>query len=152
MLLKTHYAITAFFILLFLPHVDDKLIFAAVALVSTALPDIDSRYSSLGRKRLNRLLQWFTRHRGVIHSFTFLVLITLVLIFFFPVLGFGFFLGYSLHLLADSFTPDGIAPFYPLKKKSCGSVKTGGLLELGLLSGFVFVDALLFLERFLGVL
>jgi len=148
MLFKTHFAIVIFFILLLLPNVKTKFIFVIVALISTQLPDIDSRYSKFGHRRLARILQIFTKHRGMIHSFTFLLSLTFVLILFFPVLGFGFFLGYGLHLLVDSFTIEGIRPFYPSKTKSCGRIKTGGKIEIMLLILFVFLDIFLFFIRF----
>jgi len=148
MLLKTHLAISIFFILLLINSVESKLFFIIVALLSTYIPDIDSRYSTLGRKKINRILQWFTKHRGVIHSFTFLLLITLLLTLFFPVLALGFFLGYGLHLFADSFTSEGIRPFYPFKKRVRGPVKTGGRFEIMFLVGFVILDLFLFFQRF----
>ncbi|MBU0894049.1 MAG: metal-dependent hydrolase [Nanoarchaeota archaeon] len=149
MLLKTHLAITLAFILLFINSVESKLVFVIVALIATYIPDVDSRYSTLGRKKINRILQLFTKHRGMIHSFSFLLTITLFLILFFPVLAFGFFLGYGLHLFADSFTKDGIRPFYPWKKRAYGFVKTGGRIEVIILVGFVIADiALVFLRIF----
>lgn len=143
MLLRTHYAIAVFFILLFIESVESQVVFVLAVLVGTQLPDIDSRYSRIGHKRIARVLQWFTRHRGIIHSFPFLLVVTILLVAVWPVGAFGFFLGYSLHLLGDAFTPDGIRPFYPLKKKSRGTLRTGGTVELALFVGFVIVDVLL---------
>ena len=140
MLLRTHYAIIIFFILLFLPVVNDKLVFIFVALIATQIPDIDSRYSKLGHRKIARILQWFTQHRGMIHSFTFLLSLTIILILILPILGLGFFLGYGIHLLADSFTVDGIRPFYPSRKKISGKVRTGGRLEIIILFLFVILD------------
>jgi len=143
MLIKTHLVITVFFILLLISAVEHKLIFVVVALLATYIPDIDSRYSTLGRKRINRILQWFTRHRGMIHSFTFLLTITLFLVLFWPIIALGFFLGYGLHLFADSFTVSGIRPFYPYKGKSCGGIKTGGVVEKGIFMFFIVASFVL---------
>ncbi len=151
MLLKTHLAITLFFILLLMDAVENKIVFLIVAIIATYLPDIDSRYSTLGRKKINRILQVFTKHRGIIHSYTFLLTITLFFVLFLPVAALGFFLGYSLHLLADSFTKDGIRPFYPLKAISKGMIKTGGKVEMGLLVGLVFLDIILLLVKISNV-
>ncbi len=151
MLLKTHLAISIFFILIFLQSVEHKIIFVAVAVIATYIPDIDSRYSRIGRKKIARILQWFTKHRGMIHSFTFLLTIILFLILFFPIIAFGFFLGYGLHLFADSFTKEGIRPFYPSKKVSKGKIRTGGKLEISLFVVFVIADLALFFIRFSGV-
>ena len=147
MLLKTHLAISIFFILLFLPAVEDKIIFIIVTLVATYIPDIDSRYSKLGRKKVFRILQWMTKHRGMIHSYTFLLSLTLLLALFIPILAFGFFLGYGLHLLADSFTPEGIRPFYLYKKKSSGMIRTGGNIEIGILGSFIILDLIFLVLR-----
>ncbi|MBI3623102.1 metal-dependent hydrolase [Candidatus Pacearchaeota archaeon] len=147
MLIKTHLAITVFFILLFLPAVNNKVVFVAVALIATFIPDIDSRYSTIGRKKLARVLQWFTKHRGLTHSLFFLILLTLILAFFIPVLAFGFFLGYSLHLLADSFTMYGIMPFWPSKISVSGGLRTGGKIEKALFFALIIVDIILLVAR-----
>ena len=147
MLLKTHLAIAVFFILVFIETVESKLIFVVVTLAATYLPDVDSRFSTLGRKKIARVLQWFTRHRGMIHSFSLLLIITFFLVFFIPVIAFGFFLGYGLHLLADSFTKNGIRPFYPWKKVSRGHIRTGGRFEIGVLVSFVVGDLALLAFR-----
>jgi len=143
MLIKTHLSITLFFVLLFLSAVEQKFIFVVIALIATFIPDIDSRFSKFGRPKIARLLQFFTRHRGVIHSFTFLILITFFLVLFFPVIALPFFLGYGLHLFADSFTVDGITPFYPLRAKSKGIIRTGGKSEVSVLVFFIIADLFL---------
>ncbi|MBU0959507.1 MAG: metal-dependent hydrolase, partial [Nanoarchaeota archaeon] len=132
--------ISMFFVLLFLPLVENKLVFVVVTLIATYVPDIDSRYSTLGRKKINRILQIFTKHRGMTHSFTFLITITFFLTLFLPVVAFGFFLGYGLHLLEDSFTIEGIRPFYPHKSRSRGSIRTGGRLEIIVFVIFVILN------------
>ncbi len=73
MMLRTHLAIVVLAILLFLPHVSaasDKLIFIAVALVATMIPDIDTGFSTLGRFQASRAVQFLVKHRGIFHSFT----------------------------------------------------------------------------------
>ena len=152
MLIKTHFVITIFGILLLISHVEHKIIFVVVALVSTFIPDIDSRYSVMGRKKLNRILQFFTKHRGIIHSFVFLIFVTLVLVFIFPIIALGFFVGYGLHLFADSFTVYGITPFYPFsKKKSKGFVVSGKKFEKFVFVSFLVFDIILFLSKFLNI-
>jgi len=129
MLIRTHLAITLFFVLLFISVVEYKFAFVLVALLATFIPDADSKFSTLGKRKSLRILQFFIKHRGVMHSFSFLILVTFFLVLFFPIISLGFFLGYGTHLLADSFTVQGIRPFYPLKKKSCGRIKTGKRTE-----------------------
>jgi len=145
MLLRTHYAIAVFFVILFFSSVEHKIIFVVAAIVGTQLPDIDSRYSRIGHRNVAKILQWFTKHRGIIHSFSFLIVLTIILVLVWPVSAFGFFLGYGLHLFCDSFTKDGIRPFYPMKAKTRGGLRTGGKLELGIFVSFVIVDVMLIL-------
>ena len=100
-----------------------------MVLVGTVVPDLDTNRSSYGRHLIFRPMQFFMKHRGVLHSFTTAALLSLLIAVFFPVASFGFFLGYVGHLIIDSFTPDGIRPFWPLKYGSVGPVRTGGRLE-----------------------
>ncbi len=151
MLIKTHLAITGFFILLFISAVEHKAIFILTSILATYLPDVDSRFSTIGQKFLSRILQFFTKHRGVLHSFSFLFLVTLVLALFFPIISLGFFLGYSSHLIADSFTLDGIRPFYPLKKMSSGKISTGGIMDSSIFYSFIVVDLVLIVVEIMRI-
>ena len=147
MLIKTHYTIALFFILLLVPYTFDKTIFIAVALFATFIPDIDSRFSKLGKKKIVRVLLFFTKHRGIIHSFTFLILITFLIYSIFPVAALPFFVGYGVHLLADSFTIRGIRLFYPLKITLKGGVRTGGKKEKIIFFLFIILDVFMFFVR-----
>lgn len=129
MLIRTHLLITLFFVLLFISVVEYKFAFVLVALLATFIPDADSKFSTFGKRKSLRILQFFIKHRGMMHSFSFLILVTFFLVLFFPIISLGFFLGYGTHLLADSFTVQGIRPFYPLKKKSSWKIKTGKRTE-----------------------
>ncbi len=151
MLFKTHLAITLFFILLVIESVESKVVFVIVALIATLIPDVDSGYSKLGQRKTFRLLQFFVKHRGILHSFTFLLLITLFFVLFFPILAFPFFLGYSLHLFVDSFTIQGIKPFYPSHKHVSGKIKTGGRIETSVFTLFVLADLFLFVLKMSGM-
>lgn len=140
MLIKTHLAITLFFVLLFLPFTKYPLLFLAIAFFSTYLPDVDSPHSKLGHHWIFRPLQWFSNHRGFVHSFTFLILVTAGFVLFLPLLALPFFLGYCSHLIADTFTIEGINPFYPYKKICSGKIKTGGIFETGIFFSFLLID------------
>lgn len=143
MLIKTHLAITLFFVLLLLPFVSYKIIFILVSLIATYIPDIDLENSKLGRKIIFRPLQFFAKHRGFFHSFTFLFLITLIFAMIIPKIALGFFVGYASHLFADSFTLSGITPFPPWKKKISGALRTGSNTERILFFILLVVDILL---------
>ena len=143
-MLRTHVVIAILAILLFVSHVNYKFAFIIVALAATALPDIDSAFSTLGRAKPLRIMQFFIKHRSLIHSFTLAILLSLILAFIIPAIAFPFFLGYSLHLFLDAFTKEGIKPFWPWKKESSGFVRTGGRIEKGIFLVFAVADVLLF--------
>lgn len=135
---------TLFMILLFINFVNEKIIFIGIALIATFLPDIDSGFSSLGKQMVSQPVQLLTKHRGIMHSLSFAILISIALAFYFPVLSFGFFIGYGVHILADSFTKDGVQPFWPLRMKSSGFIATGGRIEETIFFSMIFINAAMF--------
>ncbi|MCH7567882.1 MAG: metal-dependent hydrolase [Nanoarchaeota archaeon] len=149
MLMKTHLVIGAFAVVFFLPYVSHKLIFVPVVLIASLLPDIDSGFSTLGRRKIFRPLQFLTKHRGIIHSFTFCIAVSVLLAFYFPLIAFPFFLGYALHLLADSWTIEGIRPFWPLKDISRGKIRVGGTMEETVFIVFIILDAIFLIFLFI---
>lgn len=148
MLLKTHIVFAIFLIILFFEHVVHPWIFVAMVLIATIFPDLDNEFSSFGRHLIFKPLQLLTKHRGIIHSFSFAILISIILAVFLPVLSLGFFLGYSVHLICDSFTREGIQPFWPLKTRSSGFIASGGRIEETLFFTLVILDIVLFFGVF----
>ncbi|MCK4647492.1 metal-dependent hydrolase [Candidatus Pacearchaeota archaeon] len=151
MLIRTHLLIALFFALLLLPYAESKLVFIIVVLIASFIPDVDSKCSKLGRKKTFRILQFFVKHRGILHSFTFLIIISLIFLFVFPIIVFPFFLGYGLHLLIDSFTKQGIRPFYPFKYRMRGIIKTGGRFETFIFVIFLILDIIFIFEKVFGI-
>ena len=151
MMLRTHWTITIFAVLLFLPSITDKTVFIVVALIATMLPDIDSGFSTLGKLQATKFVQFLVKHRGVLHSFTFCVFVSIVFAFFLPVLALPFFIAYSLHLFADSFTVSGIRPFWPLKNKSSWKLRTGSYGETSLFVVLLIVDIFLVIFMFINI-
>jgi inner membrane protein len=149
MLLRTHFAISIFAILLLINSIEGKLLFVLATLIFTAVPDVDTSNSKLGKMKIFRPLQFFVKHRELFHSYRFLILLSLVFLFLVPKLVLPFFLAYSLHIFADSFTKQGIVLFYPFKKKLRGSIKSGGKVEVSVFVFFVLIDVLLFLVKIL---
>jgi len=149
MMLKTHLAMALFFLLIFIQHIEHKILFSIVLLIAAVIPDLDSKHSKIGNKLIFRILQFFTKHRGVIHSFTICIIISVILVFTFPILALPFFIGYSVHLFADSFTVEGIEPFWPYKGKSAGMVSTGGNMERIIFLFFAIVDLAILVLLFL---
>ncbi len=147
MLIRTHLAISIFFVLLLFPFFENKIVFCVVMIGSTFLPDIDSSRSKIGKNILLRPLQFFFGHRGILHSFTFALMMSVLIFFFSQEASIAFFLGYGLHLLADSLTFMGIAPFYPISKKWRGIIKTGGWSEAIIFMIFVLLNLGLLYSR-----
>ena len=149
MLWKTHLAIGASATLYFLPFMNNKLVFLPVVLLSSLLPDVDEGSSILGRRSIFRPIQWLFSHRGMIHSYTFCIGVALLFALFLPVVAFPFFLGYSLHLAADSFTERGIRAFWPFRSDVKGMIRTGGSSEYIIFVVFVLIDLILFILLFI---
>jgi membrane-bound metal-dependent hydrolase YbcI (DUF457 family) len=129
MMLKTHLAIGVAGALFLVPHVNNKILFLVFVLLATVAPDIDMAHSYAGRKWYFRPLQLFSVHRGFFHSFTFCFLLGLILAFFAPILALPVFYAYGLHLLSDSFTLEGIRPFWPFRDEIKGKIHVGGAVE-----------------------
>ena len=144
MLLRTHIMFAILISLIFFNYVNNKFIFVIMVLVATVIPDLDSSRSSYGRHLVFRPLQFITKHRGIFHSFTTAVILAGLIAIKWPIASFGFFIGFSVHLILDSFTKEGIVPFWPLKWKSNGPLVSGGRIEETLFLGLIFIDVLLF--------
>ncbi|MEX0920342.1 MAG: metal-dependent hydrolase [Candidatus Pacearchaeota archaeon] len=128
MLKKTHFIIGIFIALYFLPYVNYKVVFFPVVLLASLIPDLDSFISS--RNKYNTIKTIKSKiSKDFMHSYTLCVLISILLAFFYPILAFPFFLGYSFHLFLDSLTVEGISPFWPLKARTKGFITFGGKTE-----------------------
>ena len=150
MLMKTHMIICLFFILVFFNFfceyfdgIFSILFFIFMVLFGCLVPDVDSRFSKLGRKKIFRGVQFFVKHRGMFHSFFFLVILCFILWLFLPCVVLPFFMGYFIHLFADCFTVNGIRLFYPFQKRFCWRIKTGGFVERLIFFVFLFLNIFL---------
>lgn len=136
---KTHLIIGLFAALFFLPYVNNKTIFFPVVLIASLIPDLDTILFPEKDYRIFRVFK-SDPYKNFMHSYTFCILLSAVLAFFYPILALPFFIGYSFHLFFDSLTVHGIAPFWPFKAKTKGFIVPGGMVEkiiiliLGLLS------------------
>jgi len=133
----------------FVTHVTHQFAFILIVLAATVLPDIDSGFSALGRNWFAKPVQVLTSHRGFLHSYTFCIFVSIIISLAYPIAALPFFLGYSFHLLADSFTIQGIRPFWPLQVVSKGPVKTGGAVEDAIFWIFVILVGLFVISLFL---
>ncbi len=142
MLNKTHIAIGFFFMLFFITKVTHIWTYIFIFAFATLLPNLD-RVISFKKLRIFNKSNNSSRKRGFLHSFTFCLAITFLFAWFLPTLAFPFFLAYGTHLIADSWTTEGIKPFWPLKYSVKGKVKQGGSLETILFYSFIIADVLM---------
>jgi len=147
MFFRTHLIIALFFILIFFQYIENPIVFLPVVLLATIIPDIDSRFSRIGHYKIFRIFNFFVKHRGITHSFTFLAIVSVLIFFSFKEILLPFVLAYSLHLLLDGFTLSGISPFYPLKFRIKGRIKTGGIIEIILFVSFLLMDLFLLFSK-----
>lgn len=149
MLFKTHLALGVFVGLVCLFSFNYNPLVFAIAVFASILPDIDSTSSFIGNRFWLRPLQWIIKHRGIFHSLTACVLLAWLIALVYPRLAFSFFAGYASHLLLDSFTVEGVVPFWPFGHKTEGMIPTGGKVETGLFwilcaGSVIFIVAKLF--------
>jgi len=153
MLLRTHIAISLLGVLSLFSLFENKVVFVIAVLLGGIFPDIDCETSKLGRKGIFRPLQFFIKHRGLFHSFSFLlVLVVLGFVFletFRNEIIFGVVIGYGLHLITDSFTKKGVRLFYPLSKKVFKwKIRSGGKKEIAFLAFILAIDIILIILKF----
>ena len=129
--------------LYFLPYVNNEFVFFSVVIISSLLPNIDSGFSFLGKKKIFKPVRLMTNHKRIMHTYTFTIIVSGIFAFFYPIIALPFFLGFSFHLLADSFPFNVIMPFWPLKAKSKGVVKSGGPIDKALFMVFIIIDVVL---------
>jgi len=134
MMFRTHLIFSFLICLLIINSFDiqNKTIFIIIILMASALPDIDSYKSKVGRKikPVSFLINLFFRHRGIFHSVFVLILISLLIMLVSHEIAIAFFIGYLSHLILDSLTPKGVMLFYPFsKKRTKGFIRTGSLWE-----------------------
>jgi inner membrane protein len=119
--------------------IPQEVFFFLALIIFSILPDIDSARSYLGKRArpLSTILQLFLDHRAFFHSLLFIIAGTVIMIILSPTIALAFLVGAGSHLFLDALTREGIRPFYPLKRRVRGAIKTGSLIE------FAFFAALL---------
>jgi membrane-bound metal-dependent hydrolase YbcI (DUF457 family) len=152
MFARTHVAIVIFFSFLLFQNSPNFLLFLFVSVIATLIPDLDSRNSKIGKKKVLRIFNLFMKHRGMVHSLIFLLALSVIILLLWKEILLPFVLGYALHLITDSLTLQGTRIFYPLKIRIKGIVKTGGIIELILFFIFVCADLFLIINKIYSVL
>jgi len=135
---KTHLAAGILAAIALTKYIPSKssIAFLAAVIIGSVAPDIDCPKSRVGKKLkiISWMLNFLFKHRGFMHTIYPAAIIFLTFTFLdHKLIGTGFLIGYTVHLIADSLTQEGIQPFLPLSKKRVkGLIKTGGLAEYGL--------------------
>ena len=148
MLIRTHLSIAFLISLIFMNYFENGFLFLFVVLISTFIPDIDSRFSKLGKIIIFRPLQFFAGHRKIFHSFLFLGLVSFPLFFINEIIFYGFIVGYGLHLFVDCFSVQGVNLFYPFEYKLKGFIRTGSFFESFIFYCFLFIDMFILVKYF----
>ncbi|MBU4501700.1 MAG: metal-dependent hydrolase [Nanoarchaeota archaeon] len=126
------------FLLDYLP-IENKFIFFLFVFLFSSFPDIDKANSKIGKKfgALSKIIGFIFGHREIFHSLLFMVFGYILLSVFSGLIAIAFLIAVASHLVLDALTPKGIMPFYPLKYKVRGVIKTGGLLEKLIFVGLI---------------
>jgi inner membrane protein len=142
MLAKTHIAFGILLALLIVPLVQtgNKIIFFALVVFSSLLPDIDTPHSKLGSKikPASWLIKETIGHRGLFHSLLFGIALHVLIWFFIgKIYATALIIGYFSHLLIDGFTKEGINFLHPIAElRLRGFVETGSFLEFVIFLSF----------------
>lgn len=147
----THLSAGIFAALVLFSFVHNPFLFGLIVIISSLLPDIDTPTSKLGRNNFSKTLTAFFKHRGVIHSVFFMLLVYFFLLMFWHFAALPFLVGYSVHLLLDLLTPRGLRLFWPFKFRIKGFVRSGGLLEVFVFVIFLILDCALISIHLLGL-
>jgi len=121
----------------YLPVSVNNYLLLAVIVLSCILPDIDCKYSLIG-KRLRPLSLLF-KHRGFFHSIILAVILSIILFIFTrnSYYALAVIVGFVSHLFLDSLTKSGTTPFWPSKMRIKGRLRTGRLVDWILLIIFL---------------
>lgn len=142
MMFKTHLAFGFLLGLLGLHYVqpENQLLYMALVLFGSALPDIDHPRSVVGRKV--KIVAFLFEHRGFFHSLFAVILAAGAAAAFLPLnYAYALSLGYFSHLLIDAVTLEGIMPFHPLTRwRIHGFLRTGAFYEVVVLIAIVLAD------------
>jgi inner membrane protein len=131
MLFKTHlvFGVFVFFILNYILLVPNKILFFIFVVAGAIIVDIDVKNSRVGRRWFLRPFQFFIKHRGMVHSLFFGLLVSVLIASLSEWAGFAFFAGYMSHMLLDFMTCSGVMFFWPWKKKFGLGIKSGSAFE-----------------------
>lgn len=135
MLFKTHITFALLISLYIFSYFKLTPIFSIIIILfSSLLPDLDIINSKISKiNPLRKLTKYIFKHRGTLHSLFTPLLIYLIIYIIHKQIALLILIGYSSHLILDSFTKQGIKPFYPLSNiKFKGNTTTNSIIEKAL--------------------
>ena len=143
MLFRTHITLVfltgLFFVNLLNPP--NKILFMALAMFGSILPDVDNPTSKIGR--FVKPVGYFFKHRGIVHSLFTMAFLSLILSLFTNHF-YAFSLGFTAHLVVDSLTPMGIGFFYPFTSfRIRGFMRTGSIFDHVIFAAILVSSAIL---------
>ena len=135
---------------------------AGVGVIASLVPDIDHPDSWIGRRLfiIAYPLSLVIKHRGMTHSLLMVAtLAALASIYTEPASlwpapwAAAFVVGYCVHLLGDAITPRGIPLLWPWRRSFAlpPGIRTGSLLEIVLVVGFVAGAVFVYAEPIQGL-
>jgi len=132
MLAVTHAALGLLIGLLALPlSTTNTIIFLALVIFGSLLPDIDHEKSYINKKLKFTKVASIFKHRGIFHTiYPPALLYVLLYATPFSFIGLAVGIGYLAHLIGDSLTPAGINYLHPFASLHLrGPIRTGSLAE-----------------------
>ncbi len=132
MLFKTHIAFALLISLYFFHYFTTPPILSIlIILFASLIPDLDTINSKISKiNPLRKLTKYIFKHRGMLHSLFTPILIYLIIYIIHKEIALLIAIGYTSHLFLDSFTKQGIKPFYPLTNlKFKGNTTTNSIIE-----------------------
>ena len=144
---RTNLAVGLGAALYFLPHVNSKVIFFIVVLISSLLPDA-RQILSLRRGSLRYANSESPPFLDkIMKNYLTAIIVAIFFALFYPIFALPFFVGYSFTLLLNAFSRDGLMLFWPLSRKRInGRVATGGTIDTTIFYIFLLADAALLLK------
>lgn len=141
MLFKTHLAVAVFVFLITFSFFDNIFVYGLFLIFSTLFVDIDSKKSFMGKLLIFRPLQLFFSHRGILHSVFVGIFLSLFLFVLSVDAGYGFLVGYLVHIFLDCLSLSGVRLFWPFFRfKLKGFIETGGIFEDVIFVLFLLLD------------
>jgi membrane-bound metal-dependent hydrolase YbcI (DUF457 family) len=149
MLKRTHLAVGLGVALYFLPFIKHPVSFIPIVLIASLIPELGNLSHTGEHVFLKSIGKIFSPFNKILRSYTLLVAISIILALFYPILALPFFLGYSFTLSLDTFTKEGIQPFWPSKKKTSGHIETGNRVDRTIFYVLIVVDIALLIKLFI---